>query len=568
MTTTATDAQELAPTRELSLLFTSDTHGCLTPTNYATGTAGAACVADFSEELERMRATGPTLFLDGGDSLQGTPLLRFWLAGGDDDAEGHRANPTAGDALASAEADAPSQRPAPIPAFNPVAAAFGAMRLDAFTLGNHDFNYGRELLADHLRAMSDAGAVCVCANVRDARGELALQPHVVFERDGLRIGVTGVVTDYVTVWEAPEHLTNLTIRNAVEAAREQASILRETCDVTICLYHGGFEEDLASGRLLSSTTENQACAIARTCDFDVLLTGHQHKPVAEARLGDTLAAQPPANAFGAVRVDVSAEGRDGCGGRADERPTVRAASRLVAPCADDRSPEGNRALAALAPLDAACAAWLNASVGTLSHAYPAQGKLDAALHGDALADLINEAQLEASSALISCTSLGNDPIGLPAEVTRRDICAAYRFMNTLMVVEVTPGQLKQALERCATYLELDESGAVRVSSAFLEPKVEHYNYDFYRGISYTVDLTRPIGERVVHMELADGTPLPARIALALNDYRASGTGGYEVFTGCKLLSTLPDSVPVLLERYIAAHPSCDVHPRGGVTWSR
>lgn len=549
----------------LSLLFTSDTHGCLTPTNYATGAAGAACVADYSGELAAMRADGPALFLDGGDTLQGTPLLRYWLM----------KHPALTGALAQPQAHGPRDAHTAVETegqtpqtSNPVATAFGAMRLDAFTLGNHDFNYGRELLADHLRAMSDAGAVCVCANVRDARGELALQPHVVFERDGLRIGVTGVVTDHVTVWEAPEHLADLTIGNAVEAAREQASILRASCDVTICLYHGGFEEDLSSGRPLSHTTENQACAMARACDFDVLLTGHQHKPVAEVRFGDTLAAQPPANAFGAVRVDMRVACADGSSRDAGARRVTHATSRLVSPQAHNRSPEGDRALAALAPLDAACAAWLNASAGTLSHACPAQGKLDAALHGDALADLINEAQLEASGALISCTSLGNDPIGLPAAITRRDICAAYRFMNTLMVIEVTPGQLKQALERCATYLELDESGAVHVSNAFLEPKVEHYNYDFYRGISYTVDLTRPIGERVVHMELADGTPLPARIALALNDYRASGTGGYEVFTGCKLLSTLPDSVPVLLERYIAAHPNCNVRPRGGVTWSR
>lgn len=548
----------------LSLLFTSDTHGCLTPTNYATGATGAACVADYSGELAAMRADGPTLFLDGGDTLQGTPLLRYWLM----------QHPSFNDALAQpqthspygAHATAEAERQTPQTS-NPVAAAFGAMRLDALTLGNHDFNYGRELLADHLRAMSDAGAVCVCANVRDARGELALQPHVVFERGGLRIGVTGVVTDYVTVWEAPEHLADLTIGNAVEAAREQAAILRASCDVTICLYHGGFEEDLASGRLLSHTTENQACALARECDFDVLLTGHQHKPVVEVRFGSTLAAQPPANAFGAIRVDMHVACADGGARDAGTRQTVHATSRLVSPQACSRSAGGKRALTALAPLDTACATWLNASVGTLSHACPAQGKLDAALHGDALADLINEAQLEASGALISCTSLGNDPIGLPATVTRRDICAAYRFMNTLMIIEVTPAQLKQALERCATYLELDESDAARVSSAFLEPKIEHYNYDFYRGISYTVDLTRAIGERVMHMELADGTPLPTRIALALNDYRASGTGGYEVFEGCKLLSTLPDSVPVLLERYIAARPNCDVRPHGGVTWN-
>lgn len=49
----------------------------------------------------------------------------------------------------------------------------------------------------------------------------------------------------------------------------------------------------------------------------------------------------------------------------------------------------------------------------------------------------------------------------------------------LMVIELAPGQLKQELERCATYLKLDESDAARVSSVLLDPKVERYNFEFY-----------------------------------------------------------------------------------------
>lgn len=578
-----------------SILFTSDTHGCLTPTDYTTGKPGAACVPDFSGELAAMRAAGPTLFLDGGDSLQGAPLLRYWLmeCGGTSEAdesagEGAQAGMDAeagegmlpgdgaggevgdtGGADGAGGADADSHvhvRRFP----NPVAAAFGAMGLDAFTLGNHDFNYGRDVLASHLRDMAAAGAVCVCANVHDARGELAIEPHHVFELDGLHVGVTGVVTDYVNVWEAPEHLTGITVSDAFETARAQAEVLRKTCDVTICLYHGGFEEDLASGRVLARTTENRACAMARELDFDLLLTGHQHMPVASARFGNTLAAQPPANALAAVRVEMrvdaaAGEARDEAGNA--QGAVLHMASALIKPQPSARSTQGEQALAALASLDTACATWLDQPVGTLANACPAQSKLEAALHGDALADLINEAQLAASGALVSCTSLGNDPAGLPAAVMRRDVCTAYRFMNTLMVIEVTPKQLKEALERCAAYLEVDSPGALEVSRAFLEPKVEHYNYDFYRGISYTVDLSCPVGERVTSMTLANGDPLPERLALALNDYRASGTGGYDVFASCKPLRTISTPVPVLLEEHIAAHPGCSVAAHGGVTWN-
>ena len=82
---------------------------------------------------------GNTLVLDGGDSLQGTPLTQYYLE---------------------------NQEQWPV---HPVAAAFNAMGLDYFTLGNHDFNFGYEALRDYLRAMN---GVCLCANVEDLGGEL------------------------------------------------------------------------------------------------------------------------------------------------------------------------------------------------------------------------------------------------------------------------------------------------------------------------------------------------------------------------------------------------------------
>ena len=65
----------------------------------------------------------------------------------------------------------------------------------------------------------------------------------------------------------------------------------------------------------------------------------------------------------------------------------------------------------------------------------------------------------------------------------RAITAAYLFSNTLVVLEITEEILRALLERCASYFTL-ENGTPRVSDAFLAPKVEHYNYDFFAGISY------------------------------------------------------------------------------------
>lgn len=57
--------------------------------------------------------------------------------------------------------------------------------------------------------------------------------------------------------------------------------MKEQTDLTICIYHGGFECDLESGETLSQTTENVGYRICKELDFDILLTGHQHMSVRE-----------------------------------------------------------------------------------------------------------------------------------------------------------------------------------------------------------------------------------------------------------------------------------------------
>ena len=79
-------------------------------------------------------------------------------------------------------------------------------------------------------------------------------------------------------------------------------------------------------------------------------------------------------------------------------------------------------------------AWLDLPVGSLKEAIPPEGKLEAALRGSRLADLFNQVQLEATGADFSCTSLGNEPVGLSEAVTMRGITAAYLFSNTLTVL--------------------------------------------------------------------------------------------------------------------------------------
>lgn len=171
-------------------------------------------------------------------------------------------------------------------------------------------------------------------------------------------------------------------------------------------------------------------------------------------------------------------------------------------------------------------------------------------------------QLDATGADFSCTSLGNEPIGLASPVTMRSITAAYLFANTLVVLEVTEEVIRAALERCAEYFTL-ENGVRRVSDMFLRPKIEHYNYDFYAGISYIFDLRRPVGDRVVSLTLPDGSPLGAhKYRLVTSNYRATGTGGYDVLRNCRVLWRGGTEMPDLTARYLRSHSPLYISKHG------
>ena len=489
--------------KTFQIYYTSDTHGHIFPVNYAAGYPENSGLLNLAAQVEK---DGNTLVLDGGDSLQGTPLTQYYLE--------HR-----------------DQWPV-----HPVAAAFNALGLDYFTLGNHDFNFGYEALREYLEAMD---GMCLCTNVEDLGGQLRIRPWAVHTLDnGLRIGITGVVTDFVNIWEQPQNLERIRITDAFRAARAACAALREQCDVCVCIYHGGFEEELETGRVLSDSGENLACKIARELDFDLLLTGHQHMAVEGVNLSGTYAAQPPANAGQLLHMVGQWDG---------------AKSRFQSTLIPVGGAHPAEPYQSLLPLENAVQNWLDQPIGVLSQAIPPEGKLEAALYGSQVAALFNQVQLTETGADFSCTSLGNDPVGLASPVTMRGVTAAYLFANTLVVLEVTEEVLRQTLERCAAYFTLVD-GQPQISEEFLLPKVEHYNYDFYAGLSYTFDLRRPVGSRVIRLAKLDGSPLGGgTFRLCTSNYRATGTGGYEILRECPVLWRGGTEMPDLTARYIQAH---------------
>ena len=173
---------------KLHIAFTSDTHGHILDEDYATGRRAHMGICRLMDPIHDWCSHGDSLIVDGGDTMQGTPLMKVWLRG--------------------------SRR-----GTNPCALALNRLGCEYVTLGNHDFNFGRDVLQQYLEELD---AVCVCANVHDERGELPNVPSSVCTLpSGLVLGITGIVTDYVNIWERPEHLEGITIEDPVSAVQHR-----------------------------------------------------------------------------------------------------------------------------------------------------------------------------------------------------------------------------------------------------------------------------------------------------------------------------------------------------------
>ncbi len=481
---------------KLTIYYTSDIHGFVFPTTHADDKTRPMGLLGMIPQFHK---DGNTLILDCGDTIQGSPLTYFCR-------KMNKENPM-------------------IPVMN-------AAGYDYVTLGNHDFNYGYDALAEYLNGLS---AQCVCANVKDKSGKLPIVPFVLHTlENGLRVGLTGVVTSWVNRWEKEDTLAHFEITDPYFAAGEALDKLKEQADFTICLYHGGLEKDLETGRLLSDTDENIGCRICEDLDFDLLLTGHQHIPMENKTYRGTHIAQTPANATHFLKAEVMEHGS--------------ITSRLLPSDPNTMPPIAQE----LKPLKRDLDAWLDAPIGRLNIALWPGDKLDMALDGAPIANFFNQVQLDASGADISCTSLPNDMRGFDSRVTVRDVVATYVYANTLVVIEVTGKVLKVALERCASYFNISAQGEVSIAKDFLEPKVAHYNYDFFAGIEYTFDLKQPYGQRVGKIT-RNGALVKdeQKFTLCMNNYRATGSGGYDVYLQCRRLQEINTEVSELLLDYLA-----------------
>lgn len=490
--------------KKLKIYFTSDLHGYVYPTDYRDASKNNMNMG-ILKIINAFSKDGNTLIIDGGDTIQGSPFTNY-LSGS---------------------------------TFNvhPIADIMNEGGYDYITLGNHDFNYGYDYLKKYL---TNLNAKCLCANVDNKTKELPIIPYdIKTMENGLKIGLIGFTTDFINRWERPSNLENFTVSDTASAVKAVFDKVRSNCDILIGIYHGGFEYDLDSHTELSKTSENIAYKICRDFDFDILLTGHQHMPLSGQEIHGTYIAQTPHN--GAKFLELNLE--------IDDENNKKFSSALKSPAETPNKAMYDKFL----PLNEEVQKWLDIPVGHLDIKLEPTTHIDMAINGSYLANFINQIQLDESCADISVTSFANSIKGFNKDVTVRDITSTYMFPNTLVILEIDGKTLKLALERCASYFDTSD-GEIKVSELFLKPKVEHYNYDYFSGIEYTFDITKEVGNRVTSIKFK-GHPVKYddKLTLAMNNYRATGAGGYEFYTECEKVKEILKEMPDIIIDYFKNH---------------
>jgi 2',3'-cyclic-nucleotide 2'-phosphodiesterase/3'-nucleotidase len=218
-------------------------------------------------------------------------------------------------------------------------------------------------------------------------------------------------------------------------------------------------------------------------------------------------------------------------------------------------------------------AYVNSTIGTATGDFP--GALEARWQDGPLADFINAAQLDMAAdagypAQISLAAIFNNT-GQFTEgpIKMADVYGIYQYDNTLYVIEITGDILKRALEHDAKYwAQVDPNTPVADPEALVAGDVRDYNWDMYSGVDYKIDISKPIGERVVEL-MYQGEPVTPdqEFVLAINNYRGGGGGGYDMFGEGEVLWKSMSEIRDYMAEYIEAKGTIDPQEYYQANWS-
>jgi len=491
------------PTVHITVLGTTDLHGHIEPLDYFTNTPAQWGLAKIATIVKRVRAEQPNVvLLDGGDTIQGTPLAYYF---------------------ARTDTDKP----------NPMILAMNALGYDAAAVGNHEFNFGLDLL---WKVKREARFPILAANVKQkyANPPQRFEPYIVKEIAGVRVAIVGFVTPAIPHSEMPANYADYEFEPIVDVARRVIPEVRKRADIVVVVSHSGLPSDPPWPDELPG--ENAMLELAQQVPgIDVILFGHTHGEVSERTINGVLLTQPRLWGRSLARVDLDVS-RD-----TENHWRIAAKHSTVIPVTAE-VPADPEIIRLAAPYELATQKYLDTTIAT--SAREMRGT-NSRFEDEPLVDLLHAVQRTVGHAEVSMATMLFTDARIPAgRVTIRQIDSLYIYENYLYTVAMKGARLRAALEHSASLYQSWPTPSGQ------QPRLPDFNVDSASGVGYTIDLRQPTGHRVMNLRYK-GKPLndSQTLRVAINNYRYSGGGGYD-FAGLPIVYRSTEEIRDLIIEYL------------------
>ncbi|WP_460663440.1 bifunctional metallophosphatase/5'-nucleotidase [Kribbella swartbergensis] len=517
----------------LTVMGTTDLHGNVVNWNYfknaeyddaAHNDIGLAKISTLVTAVRERIAADPRaprpLLLDAGDTIQGTPLAYYFA----------KIEPITGGRL------------------HPMAAAMNQLGYDAAALGNHEFNYGLDVLREFQRQL---GFPLLGANAQDwTTGQPVFPPYVLKRvhvpgEKPITVGILGLTNPGIAIWDKAVVENKVRFGGVVEQAAVWVPRVRQAgAEVVIVCVHSGMDLSSSYGDALPVPENASALMVETVPGIDAVLVGHAHQEiperlVANKQTGEQAVLTEPLKwgmRLSLIELDLRRErGRWQVVGRHAQvlnANTVEADPEVVAVLRRDHD---------------TVIEYVNSRIGTCTQAMSAA---TAPWEDTAALDFVNFVQADAVAKALAGTPQASLPVlaiaapfnraaAIPAgEVSIRDVAGLYVFDNTLLAVTMTGAQLREYLEFSAQYFQqVSGTGPFTPDQVTNAPTptapngTPDYNYDIVGGLTepltYTIDIAKPAGSRITDL-VYGGTAVGAdqQFVVAVNNYRQSGGGNF------------------------------------------
>ena len=464
---------EDAETVKITVIHTNDTHSRLKGTDAEIGFAKIATLIKEAKE-----ANPNTLVLDAGDTLHGMPIVNI--------SKGENA-----------------------------IKVLEAAGYDYMTLGNHDFNYGKERLFE-LRDMSQVGMLS--ANIVDENGEYIFTPYVIEEVGDVKVGIYGLSTPDTVILTNPNNVVGLVFKDPIEVSKEMVEELEDKTDVIIALAHLGLDE--------SSTLTSKALA-QEVEGIDLIIDGHSHSMLEAGQLeNNTLIVQTKNYGQNLGYVDIEI---------LEGEVTGITARLLAAADTADVVPDPDLQKT-IEDIEAANAEVFNEVIAT-TDVYLDGVRENVRTKETNLGNLSADAARAATGADIAFVNGGGIREDIPVgDITKGKIAAIFPFGNTIEVKKITGADLK-------AMLEWSVSDYPAAKGAFLQVS----------GLEFSFDPAKEAGSKVVEILVGGEAFDEAKeYTVAINDFMSTGGDGYSMLADYDVLAIYGTYEEIIID-YLATN---------------